>query len=115
MTVAVPSGAFVSAGVGAAWRRHLLALAIACAAILAIFHNDVAKLTDLWWTSTTFGHCLFIGPVLAWLVWQRRGDLAQLTPVAWWLGLAWVAGGGAVWLVGDAASVDLFEQLGLVV
>ncbi|MGN6270090.1 MAG: exosortase A [Sphingomonas sp.] len=115
MTIAVPSNAFVAADTAAAWRRHLLALAIACVAILAIFHDDVAKLTDLWWTSTTFGHCLFIGPVIAWLVWQRRSDLAQLTPVAWWPGLAWVAGGGGVWLVGDAASVDLFEQLGLVV
>ncbi|WP_373458584.1 hypothetical protein [Sphingomonas faeni] len=31
----------------------------------------------MWWTSTTFGHCLFIGPVIAWLVWQRRAELAR--------------------------------------
>ena len=68
MTIAVPSGAFVSTGAGPVWRRHLLALAIACGAILAIFHEDVGKLADLWWISTTFGHCLFIGPVLGWVV-----------------------------------------------
>ncbi|MGN6277310.1 MAG: exosortase A [Sphingomonas sp.] len=115
MTVAMPAAQFAAPARAQAWRRHLVALAIAAAAILAIFRVDLAKLADLWWTSTTFGHCLFIGPVIAWLVWQRRKDLAQLTPVAWWPGLALVAGGGLVWLVGDAASVDLFTQLGLIV
>lgn len=115
MTVAMPATQFEAPARAHLWRRHLAALAITAAAILAIFRADLAKLADLWWTSTTFGHCLFIGPVIAWLVWQRRKDLAQLAPLAWWPGLALVAGGGLVWLVGDAASVDLFTQLGLIV
>lgn len=114
MTVAIPAGQFLAPR-DLVWRRHLVALAIAAAALLALFHRDIATLASLWWTSTTFGHCLFIGPVIAWLVWQRRNDLAQLTPAAWAPGLLLVAGGGCIWLVGDAASVDLFEQLGLVV
>ncbi|RIA45602.1 exosortase A [Hephaestia caeni] len=96
------------------WRRHLIALGVVAVAILILFRGDVADLAHLWWTSTTFGHCLFIGPVLAWLVWQRRDDLSQLTPAAWWPGLALVAAGGAGWLMGDAASVALARQLGLV-
>ena len=68
----------------------------------------------IWWTSTTFGHCLFIGPVIAWLVWQRRRELVQVAPVAWWPGLALVAVGGFGWLLGDAASVALARHLGLV-
>ncbi|HEU4960263.1 MAG TPA: exosortase A [Sphingomonas sp.] len=114
MTIAIPASEFVPER-SRAWRRHLVALAFVAAAILLIFQTDVARLGELWWTSTTFGHCLFIGPVIAWLVWQRRDDVAQVTPVAWWPGLALVAGGGACWLVGAAASVDLFRQLGLVV
>ncbi len=96
------------------WRRHLLALALVAAALLLLFRSDVADLVRIWWTSTTFGHCLFIGPVVAWLVWQRRGELAQLTPVGWWPGLALVAIGGFGWLMGDAASVGFARQLGLV-
>src|SRR3546814_11108160 len=46
------------------WRRHLIALGAVAMAILILFRSDVADLTHLWWTSTTFGHCLFIGPVL---------------------------------------------------
>lgn len=116
MTIAVPAQDFAAAdGSTRAWRRHLAALGVVAIALLLIFRADVAKLVSLWWTSTTFGHCLFIGPVLAWLVWQRRADLARLSPVAWWPGLALVAAGGGAWLLGDAASVDLFRQLGLVI
>jgi len=114
MTVAIPAADF-SVPSRAAWHRHLIALALATAALLLVFGHDVATLASLWWTSTTFGHCLFIGPVLAWLVWQRRTDLSQLTPAAWWPGLGWVAAGGATWLIGVAATVALFRELGLII
>jgi exosortase A len=96
------------------WRRHGVALALAAVAILLLLRDDVARLVTIWWTSTTFGHCLFIGPVIAWLVWQRRRELAVLTPVAWWPGLALVAAGGFGWLMGDAGSVSFARQFGIV-
>jgi exosortase A len=98
-----------------AWRRHLIALTLASAAVLLLFRADVARLALIWWTSTTFGHCLLIGPIVAWLVWQRRAELARVDPVAWAPGLALVATGGLAWLLGDAASVSFARQLGLVV
>ncbi|WP_374942827.1 exosortase A [Sphingomonas sp.] len=110
MTIAVPVSAFGS-GV---WRKHLGALALASAAILLLFYGDVTRLTGTWWTSTTFGHCLFVGPVVAWLVWQRRAELARLTPAAWASGLALVAAGGFGWLLGEAGSVTFARQFGLV-
>lgn len=117
MTVAYPTEAFATGEVGdrAAWRRHGILLAAVAVLICAIFFADVADLARLWWTSTTFGHCLFIGPVLAWLVWQRRADLAQLRPAAWAPGLAIVAVGGFGWMLGAAAQVALARHLGLVV
>lgn len=115
MTLAMPAKAFSAPGRNtAAWRRHLIVLGVVAALLLVGFRQDVATLVSLWWTSTTFGHCLFIGPVLGWLVWQRRDDLAQLEPAAWWPGLLLVAAGGFGWLVGEAAGVALFRQLGLV-
>ncbi len=99
----------------AAWRTHLAALAVAALAILLLFRRDVADLATLWWTSTTYGHCLFILPVVAWLVWTRRRELAALTPAAWWPGLALVGAGGAGWLVGDAAGVAAARHFGLVI
>ena len=96
------------------WRRQTAILALVAIALLALFRSDVAALTTIWWTSTTFGHCLFIAPVLAWLVWQRRVDLAQVAPVAWAPGLAIVALGGLGWMFGDAGGVALARHLGIV-
>ncbi|MFL6843816.1 MAG: exosortase A [Allosphingosinicella sp.] len=97
------------------WRVHLAALAAAWAAILLLFARDAAGMATIWWTSSTFNHCLLIVPILAWLVRQRLPELEQLAPSAWAPGLALVAAGGFAWLLGDAASIALFRHAGLVV
>jgi len=96
------------------WQRHLAALAGLSAAILAIFHADAADMAGIWWHSSTFTHCLLMVPMIGWLVSQRTALLKPLTPVFWWPALVWMAGAGLVWLVGEAAGVGLFRQLGLV-
>ncbi|HMO74985.1 MAG TPA: EpsI family protein [Sphingopyxis sp.] len=96
------------------WQRHLAALAGLWAATLAIFHRDVAGMAGIWWHSSTFTHCLLMVPMIGWLVSQRTGQLKTLTPAFWWPALVWLAGGGFVWLVGEAAGVGLFRQLGLI-
>jgi exosortase A len=101
-------------GATGGWRRHGRALAAVAAVLLLLFAHDVGGLVSTWWTSTTFGHCFFIAPIVGWLVWQRRTELSVLRPVAWWPGLVLVVAGGAGWLVGDAASVTFARQLGLV-
>ena len=97
-----------------AWRTHAAALALVALVLLALFARDIADLTHILWTSTTFAHCLFIVPVVGWLAWTRRSGLAELTPVAWWPGLALVAADGVGWLLGDAAAVALVRQVALV-
>lgn len=96
------------------WRWHLLVLGAVWLVLVALFWRDVVQLVGLWWTNTTYGHCLFILPVVGWLVWQRRAQLAELRPQAWWPGLALVALGGAGWLMGEAGTVTFARQLGLV-
>lgn len=95
------------------WQRHLGALALLSAVILAIFWREAADVAGIWWNSSTFTHCLLIIPMIAWLVSQRATLLRPLTPVFWWPALIWMAGAGLVWLVGEAAGVGLFRQLGL--
>lgn len=116
MTLAVPAGDFARAPVhfDARWKRHAAILGAVWAVLLAIFWRDTADLATIYWTNTTFGHCLFIAPVIGWLVWQRRRELALVAPQGWWPGLALVAAGGFAWMIGDAASVALFRHAGLV-
>ena len=97
------------------WPRHIAALVIGVALLLWLFRADVRALLGIWWTSTTYGHCLFIPPVVAWLIWNRRGALARLDPVGWAPALAIVAAGAGMWLIGDAAGVALVRQLALVI
>ncbi|OWQ95250.1 exosortase A [Sphingopyxis witflariensis] len=96
------------------WRQHLAALALLAGAMLAIFHSDAADMAGIWWHSSTFTHCLLMIPMIGWLVSLRVPLIRSLTPVYWWPALVWIAGAGLVWLVGEAAGVALFRQLGLV-
>lgn len=97
-----------------AWRAHLTALAVAAGAILLLFASDAADMTAIWWNSSTYNHCLLIGPLIAWLVWQRRPELLKLMPRAWLPGLAVVGIGALAWLLGYAASIGFARHAGLI-
>lgn len=97
-----------------AWQRHLLALALASAAIVALFASDVIDMVAIWWTSSTYNHCLLVPPIIAWLIWQRRTELLALTPGLWLPGLALVAAGAFGWLLGYAGGIGLARHAGLV-
>ena len=95
------------------WRAHLLALGFVAAAILLLFYRDAAGIASIWWNSATFNHCLLLPPLLWWLVAQRRNELAQLTPAAWWPGLLLVGAGAFGWMLGEAGGVAFARHLGL--
>ena len=112
MTVAYPRRSFAVAA--DRWQSAFATLVGTWAALLVLFHRDVADLAFIYWNSTTFGHCLFVAPVIGWLVWQRRHEVARLIPGGWWPGLAIVATGAGGWFLGQAAGVALARHLGLV-
>ncbi|HEX8447313.1 MAG TPA: exosortase A [Sphingomonas sp.] len=97
----------------AAWTTAIPVLAVAVLAILLVFARDAAAMAAIWWTSSTFEHCLLIVPILIWLVWQRAPELARVTPRGWAPGLMLVAAGAGGWLLGQAAGVALARHLGL--
>lgn len=96
------------------WKRHAIAVGAVWAAILLIFFRDTSDMALQWWNSSTYNHCLLLVPIIGWLVHQRREELSQLTPVAWWPGLLWSAGGGLLWLLGDLGGIALFRHAALI-
>lgn len=96
------------------WHRQLVALGTAAAAILALFWADAADMAGIWWNSSTYNHCILIPPLIGWLAWQRRVELARLTPLVWLPGLALVGIGAFGWLLGHAGGISLARHAGLV-
>ncbi|WP_083671894.1 exosortase A [Sphingomonas montana] len=98
----------------AGWPAAIPVVAAALLAILLLLHGDAADMAVIWWTSSTFEHCLFIPPLIGWMVWQRAPELARLNPRGWAPGLLIVAVGAGGWLLGQAAGVAVARHLGLV-
>jgi exosortase A len=96
------------------WRGHLIALGFVLFAVLAIFHADVRDIVTIWWTASTFGHCLFVPFLIAWLVQQRLPGLRALRPMVWTPGLLWLGAGAFAWLLGAAAGVAMVRHGALV-
>jgi len=97
-----------------AWRRPLVCLAAAWLALMVLTGRDWLAMADKWWNISTYNHVLFVPPIVGWLVWNRRHELARLTPRAWWRGLVALAGALFLWLLGTLASFNSASQLGAV-
>jgi exosortase A len=97
-----------------AWQRSLQYLGGAWAGLLMLFWRDAADIAAIWWTSSTFNHCLLILPILAWLVLQRKALLVELKPQPWTPAILYGAVGAGGWLLGDAAGLAVARQLGLI-
>ncbi|UZW55762.1 EpsI family protein [Sphingobium sp. JS3065] len=98
----------------AGWRGHLTALAIIAFTILALFYRDMLGMMAIWWNASTYGHCLFIPILVAWLVQQRLPGLRRLEPTAWAPGLIWLGLGAFAWLLGAAAGVAVVRHGALI-
>lgn len=96
------------------WRTQLITLALTLATTLLLFAHDAGAMASQWWNSSTYQHCLFILPIIAWLIWQRRREVAQITPGAWRPGLAFVALATFGWLIGEAGGASLVRHAALV-
>ena len=101
-------------GMSAPWRQALLRVAIAWVVLIAVCSRAWLAMVEQWWNISTYNHILFVPPILAWLVWIRRHELARLTPRAWMPGLIGVAASLLVWLLGELAGVNLVAQAGAV-
>jgi exosortase A len=96
------------------WRQSLVALGITIALILALFARDAAAMAVIWWTSSTFNHCLVVIPIVIWLISLRYEEVKRLTPVVWPVGFAFFGGAALLWILGEAAGLGLLRHTALV-
>lgn len=97
------------------WRPHLLRLGLTLAALLAIFRADALDMARIWWSVSTYNHCLFVLPIAAWLIREKRDAIAAAGPPQPWLpGVALVFLFAGLWVLGEAGGIAVFRHLGLV-
>ncbi len=104
----------VKAAGSSQWRRSSVALGVTWLALVAAFMSDWLAMLDQWWNSSTYNHALLVPAIIGWLVWQRRGAVATLTPQPWRWGLLALSGAVLLWVLGAFAGFDLLRQSGAV-
>ena len=97
------------------WRTASLRLVAAAVALFVVTLAEWREMAHQWWDIDTYAHILLIPPILAWLVWLRRGELAQVVPSGWTPGVGVVFAGLAAWLAGREIGINLVSQAGAIV
>lgn len=71
-------------------------------------------MVNIWLRSETFTHAFVVPPIVAWLIWRKRGELAPLQPSPSIWALVPMAGATMLWWIGDLVSVAAATQTALV-
>ncbi|MFN3231960.1 MAG: exosortase A [Alphaproteobacteria bacterium] len=101
------------AGPGA-WATSSAVFAVAVLAVVVLFWPTLAVMEATWRASDSYQHTYVVPFVIAYLVWENRDRLAALTPRAEPMGLLFMLAATLIWLLGEAANVQLVQQLGLI-
>jgi len=89
-------------------------LAIAWAALFALTFAEWRAMAHQWWDIDTYSHILLVPPIIAWLAWIRRDELARAGAAGWWPGLGWLVFGLVVGIVVRRTALGLLiEALGV--
>ncbi|MGB7405845.1 MAG: exosortase A [Pacificimonas sp.] len=97
-----------------AWRMSVLCWVAVMVAIAGLFWKDTLHIVEIWWNDSIYAHCLLIPPVIAWLVWQRKPELSELTPRPFLPAAILFAIGGFGWLLGELAGVALVRHTAVI-
>lgn len=102
------------AAIPAAWRSALAALAFAAAALGLLAGREWSEMAHQWWNIDTYNHLLLLPGIIAWLVYLKLGELARITPRAFWPGLLAVCAALAMWGAGRWSGFNLVAHAGAV-
>jgi exosortase A len=111
---AEPPGIGVGAAARSAWAWATTGLALVGAATVFLHWPAVVATVATWIGSPTYSYGILVPPVVAVLLWQRRGDLRQMAPRPWPWGLALVAAAALLATIGQVVSALIVEQLAVV-
>lgn len=96
------------------WGRALVALVVVLLVTGLVYRETAIAIVTIWYRSETFTHAFLVPPIVLWLVWRRRHEVALIAPQP----AAWVllplAGLALLWLLGDLTAVNSVTQYAFV-
>jgi exosortase A len=90
-------------------------LTVVALALFALTFAEWRAMAHQWWNIDTYSHILLVPPIILWLAWIRRDDLAKVGVVGWWPGLLWLFLGLSTWLLGRGLEINTIAQGGTIV
>ncbi|NKB21351.1 MAG: exosortase A [Alphaproteobacteria bacterium] len=99
----------------ASWRMTWITLAVGIVALLIIFRGTALQIVGIWNGSETYSHGFLILPICAYLIWIKRGALANQVPRPSLFGAIIILAAGLAWLIGELGSVALIQHFSLAI
>jgi len=96
------------------WMRYGLFAGLAAIGVMGLFYDTVRSMVEIWTRSETFTHGFLILPLSAWLVWEKRTQLAKLLPAPEYRALLLALPFGFAWLLGRLVDVLVVQQFAFV-
>ena len=95
---------------GSIWRPALI-----CALLAAAYYQVLGKLVTDWWQLPDFSHGFLVPPFAAYLIWVKRKSLRETTIAPTWSGVAVVALGLLVLLLGVYGAELFLSRVSLII
>ena len=87
-----------------------VSLVVAGVLLTVGFFDGLREMVHYWNTRPQYSHGFFIPAIAAFLLWQKRGQIAQLDLKGSWVGFVVVALGVALMFVGDLSTIYVVVQ-----
>ena len=95
-------------------KRYLFIAVAYCLALVLVFYQTVESMVAIWWRSETFTHGFLIAPIVIWLIWEKRQELARLVPRPQYIALLPLLLFGFFWLFGQVMDAAVVQQIALI-
>lgn len=92
------------------WRSVLIGVLVA-----AVYYRVLGKLVTDWWQIPDFSHGFLVPPFAAYLVWVKREAIRGTKIAPTWSGVAVIALGLAVLLLGEYGAQLFLERISLII
>lgn len=96
------------------WQTPIALVSLALSALIILYSDSMLSLIDFWWNSDNYSHGILVLPITLYLIWLKRGALADAgaTPQPWGILLLLILSFG--WLSAKNLNIQLIEQVILI-